>query len=222
MKSISYLIESELEKAEVILAAKSIADTLQKMAENVAKMDADDVMPLTDPIRDMFGAEVATSFADNVSAKLRELTEKIKETKTAISDEITRMEGGEVPASDLGGMDELPDDSGFGDTPPETDAGAASEMGDEDVVDPLDKPAPEAHPVPAGPMDQAPNLAAGRAKKESFKHPKGILESDKGLAREFIKKINEGMTAKDASENLASHYAIPLNIVVDIISSFRK
>ena len=37
MKNLSYLIESELEKAEVVLAAKSITDAIQKMAETAAK-----------------------------------------------------------------------------------------------------------------------------------------------------------------------------------------
>ena len=124
-KSLSYLIEAELEKATVLIAAKSITDKLQQIAETLAKMDANDVMPLGDSMRDLFGADEASSFEQAVSEKLRALTEQVRDTKNQIADQIDALESGQ-PMNDLGNMD---DKDMFGDSDGDGDA----EMGGDDM-----------------------------------------------------------------------------------------
>lgn len=123
---LAFLIESGMERAELVMAAKSITDKLQQMAESLAKIEASDVMPMMDSMKENFGLEVATKFEQTVSGKLREMTEALRDAKDHIGNEILRMEAsvnGE-PASDMQ-MDAMSGD----------DAEAAADADAKDVGD---------------------------------------------------------------------------------------
>lgn len=229
-KGLRYLIEGELEKAEVVLAAKSITDAIQKMAETAAKWEADDVMPLNDPIREHFGPEAAAAFSESVSGKLRELVKNLGDTKNAISDEIARMQGemsGE-PQDDLSTMD---DDSDMGgDAPSGEDSDLSMELPDDnaDAAPEADMAAPEgdAPPMDAPKFDDAGEgsmKAAGRARKESAE-PKGkMLENlDRAVAKEYAGLIREGKSAQDAAGVLTESYGLSINDLFEIVSAYRK
>ena len=235
-KQISFLIETELDRAEVILAAKSITDTIQKMAEQVAKMDAEDVMPLAEPIRTAFGPEQSKSFGDNVSAKLRELTEQLKATKEAIDAEIARMEGeanGDPMSNDLADMDDASDLAPQNDdmnVPHDSDMADSFGAGDgADDMGAMSDMTPDTNALPA-PDDDLSNMApdmnaAGRARKESYVPTKKVLESvdpDRELAREFMSMIREGKSVKDAAATITEAYGIPVSLLTTIVESFRK
>lgn len=227
-KGLSYLIESELEKAEVVLAAKSITDTIQKMAETAAKMEADDLMPLNDPIREYFGPEAAAAFSEGVAGKIRELVKVISDTKNAISDEIARMQGelsGE-PSNDLATMD--------GDEAGTDETGGDSDLDLELPADDSDADADEAPvPAPAEPIE-APKFdddgmgslkAAGRARKESVESNKPMLESfnpDRAVAQEYVGLLREGKTPTEAAGVITETYGLSVNDLIDIVSSFKK
>ncbi len=216
-KTIAFLIESELEKAEVVLAAKSMTDTIQKMAETVAKMEAEDLMPLNDPIREFFGPEVANTFGETVANKLRELTQTLSETKNAISDEIARMQGESVaaPADNLEGMD----DTALAPEPEEASDEDMAEMGAD-----MDVPAPEAAPeAPRFSDEDLGGDAAGRARKESFAPRKPMLENaDRALAREYAGLIREGKTPAIAAKSITETYGIDIPTLVEIMEATKK
>lgn len=222
MSKLSYLIESELEKAEVVLAAKSITDAIQKMAENAASMEPEDVMPLNDAIREHFGAEAADTFAENVGTKLRELVKNLSDAKNVIANEISRLQGDAVdmPSSDLD-VDEFPADDG------------------EDATNDLEMPEEPAAEEPAGDDegavdfgDEMPRFndedlghAAGRARKESVETSKKILEGfdpDKALAREYIGLLKEGKSASEASSVITETYGIGIETLITVMESFSK
>lgn len=226
-KSLSYLIEAELEKATVLLAAKAITDKLQQIAEQLAKMDANDVMPLGDSMRDLFGSEQSSQFEQAVSEKLRNLTEQVRNTKNEISDQIDSLENGE-PMNDLNTMQ---DEDMF---PQQDDDGAqGDDLGGSDDF------APEAgHSAPhddagmgMGDLDDAFGGeeqhmgAAGRPQKESAR-PRGkkLDESsaDVRLVREFTDMIRKGRSAGSAAHKLAESYAMDVSMVVDIITKVKK
>lgn len=217
MRNLSYLIESELEKAEIVLAAKSITDAIQKMAENAAKMEAEDVMPLNDPIREHFGPEAADTFAEAVGQALRNLTQAISEAKNNISNEIARMQGEVVESNDLEMMSD--------EEPSSDDEDAEIEMPDEDAE--IEMPGDDTQGGEEMDMprfdDEDLSNAAGRARKESATPRKKILESpDAIVARQYAKMIREGKSAKAAAKVLTETYAIDISTLVDIIEGSRK
>lgn len=230
-KSISYLIEAELEKATVLLAAKAITDNLQRIAEQLAKMDANDVMPLGDSMRDLFGADQAASFEQAVSEKLRALTEQVRNTKNEISDQIDALESGQ-PQNDLGNMgdddmfggegeDEAPE--AMGPTPAE---GEEAEGGDADPFGMGGGAGEGDTDADMGSFDDAFDMggAAGRPTKESYvRKEKAIREgADRRLTREFSKLLREGKSAGEAAKSLAETYAIDIGTVAKIITKVTK
>lgn len=94
------LLEAELEQAEVLLAVKALADDLQTVAERLAKMQVEDVMPLVDQIREVFGPEKADSFNQVATDSINNSLNTVKKSKESISDSVRMLEG-EGPANDM-------------------------------------------------------------------------------------------------------------------------
>ncbi len=239
--SLSYLIETELEKAEVILAAKGIANKLQQMAEQLAKMDANDVMPLGDAMREIFGAEQASSFEQHVSDTLRGLTEQVRDAKNSISDQLDALDKGQ-PMTDVAtkSSDDL-----FG-----GDAGAAPSPHDEAATDDhaegQDMFAPQGgeegqdqghddldmKDLFSGAPEQS--NAAGRPQKESVAPRKRVIENsrlasrplkhvsaDHRLTGEFAGLIREGKSVAQALQIVAESYAIDTTTVAEIVTAIK-
>ena len=91
-KGVAFLIESELERAEVVLAAKGITTKLQDMAENLSTVEAKDIMPMLDSFRETFGPQAADQFSQVATGKIRELINAVQSAKSALDNEILRLE----------------------------------------------------------------------------------------------------------------------------------
>jgi len=87
----------DLAQAELILVAKNMVEKLQGMAEDVAKMTTDDLMPLAEKLKVSFGQEVGTQFNDSADASLQTLLAAVKEAKEALSGAVGVLTG-ETPA----------------------------------------------------------------------------------------------------------------------------
>ena len=169
-EGIAFLIEDEMEKASVLLAAQAITQKLQDMAEDLAKVEADDLMPLSDQLRDVVGPEVASQFSDSVITQIRQLLDAVKGAKDQIDNSISGLETGTAPANDMQASAGLPPAPGAAPAPGATAPGAGAAPippagGDEEFG---------ADDAGAGDMPDlgdegdAPNLGpAGRARKES-------------------------------------------------------
>jgi hypothetical protein len=136
--NIGVLLEAELEQAEVILAAKDFVSKLQKMAEDLANMQAESI-PLGDSMKETLGPDAAHDFENAVTTAIADGLVAVRAAKDTISDSISRVEGGEPEmagddlGNDMGDLgDDLPDLSG--DTAEVDDAfgGAESAAGPED------------------------------------------------------------------------------------------
>lgn len=227
-EGVSYLIESELERAELVLAAKSITDKLQGMAEDLAKVEADDIMPILDQLREVFGQQAADRFNSVATERVRSTIEALKAAKEGIGSEITRLEGG------MGG--DVPNDMAMGDDPamagdaalppapegdvPPVDAelpatdGADAEVADADG-DGVDDAALDAA------FDDEGGSAAGRAKKESAA-PKGnalseTKDPDGLVLAAFRNALNEGVAASVAARGVAVGFDIDVEDVIRIV-----
>ena len=113
LKESAMLSEQEdLAKASTILAAKDMSSSVQGIAEDVAKMSVEDLMPLVDIMRGQFGSDAATAFNEVVKESLDALLDQATKTKETMDKAIDTLNQGGVPSA-------------------ETDIEAASEPSDE-------------------------------------------------------------------------------------------
>ncbi len=163
--NIGVLLEAELEQAEVILAAKDFVSKLQKMAEDLANMQAESI-PLGDSMKETLGPDAAQDFENAVTNAIADGLVAVRAAKDQISDSITRVEGGtpEAASDDLGG-----DMGGFGDD---------TDLGGDDFGGEVEEPAADVFggaEASSGPVEEP----LGRGFKESYKSiGKRLLETE--------------------------------------------
>jgi hypothetical protein len=105
-----YLFEGETEKAQLIMAVKDMVDRVQGMVEDLNKMKVEDLVALTDKMRDEFGQDQATSFTsganDILSSSIDALTNSRTEMDNAVlaltGEAPATVPGAEIPPADLG------------------------------------------------------------------------------------------------------------------------
>ena len=93
------LKEGEMESAELVLASKDMVDRIQSMLEDISEMQAEDLLPLTDQIRDEMGNEKAEQFMSAAKGTLETLLDAIT-TARADMDNASRILTG--TADDVG------------------------------------------------------------------------------------------------------------------------
>jgi hypothetical protein len=104
-----------LAQAELILVAKNMVEQLQKMAEDVAQMQTDDLMPLVEKIKVEFGQDVGQQFNDAADAAFSTLLDAVKAGKDSLS-QAQGILSGEAPAAMPGAegdLDALAADTGL-------------------------------------------------------------------------------------------------------------
>jgi hypothetical protein len=85
--------EEDLAQAELILVAKDMVNQLQKMAEDVAEMQTDDLMALEEKIKTTFSQEQGEQFSQGVDAALGTLLDQVKAAKDSLSQAISVLSG---------------------------------------------------------------------------------------------------------------------------------
>jgi len=100
----------DLAQAELILVAQNMVDDLQKMAEDVAQMQTDELMPLEEKMKITFGQEQGSVFGQSADETLGTLLNAVKAAKEALSSAVGVLRG-EAPAGPMGG-DEFGSDQG--------------------------------------------------------------------------------------------------------------
>jgi len=155
------LMEHNLNQAELVLAAKDMVDRLQKMAEDLASMQVEDLMPLTDAMRESFGTEQADMFNRTADATLAAALETIKTTREGMDQAVLVLTGDEAPMNDMMG----------GEMPPAGDMGAPV-PGEEMVVPTEDEFAGDeaAAGIEGEPLGRIPKESVQLAKKLLLQH----------------------------------------------------
>lgn len=166
-KTLKQLLESNMEKAEIVLAVKGeIVDKLQRQAEVINNMGVDVLGPLLDRIKAEHGVDAAAEFKNEISGYLDTAVKTIMDVKDKISTETLKLTGdiaGGPDVADLGAgdFDNVDIDAETPSFDMEADAGlpdAADTLSDEDI-----------EPVPVD-----------REMKESVKKVGLVLESKSG------------------------------------------
>lgn len=101
------VMESDLDQAEVLLAAKQMADDLQKMAENLASMQVEELMSITNAMKEEIGVAEAEAFNASAEAAISSALDAVKQANDQVSN-AALVASGEAPATDMGadtGMD---------------------------------------------------------------------------------------------------------------------
>lgn len=226
---VAYLIETEMEKYQLILSAKAIPDRLQDFAERIAKIEADDLMPVVDEYRKMFGKDNGERFHRETVGALRALMDQVQKTKDTINNNIENLESGS-PMNDMAngiGMDDgsmggsdIGDGADLG-APDAVAPDAANDMGDES--DELaanandeagdDLAANDAAPPPA----PEPEPGLGRARKVAESALKGKRNPDAIVVEAFIAEMKKGRSASTAAKAIAERFVIDVRDVKEIV-----
>ena len=80
----SRLTESEIQQAQVVLAAQDMIDRLQGMLEDISEMQFKDLPALTDSIKNDMGTSQAEQFQSGATAALTQLLAAMQAGKTAM------------------------------------------------------------------------------------------------------------------------------------------
>lgn len=102
---LSKLFEGDLEKAQIILAIKSVMDRLQKTTESISSMSVEDMIPIIDSMKGIFGTEVSKQFNDIISTQFADAISSVREIKEKLNTQVLKLEGKiqdtEVPNNDM-------------------------------------------------------------------------------------------------------------------------
>lgn len=107
------LEDTDIEQAEVIIAARAMNKDFQGMIEDVADMLGSDMITLVDQIKARFGDAAGEQYAQTVKASLEGAINSLMETKNTLDAAITSLTSGgsmlpAAPGDELGGGGEAP------------------------------------------------------------------------------------------------------------------
>ena len=210
LSGVGVLVESELDKASLLLSCSAITDRLQDMAEKIAKIEPDELMKMDAAMKAQVGDEVANRFYQKSVEALRALVDGVKAARDAISAEIEGIRTGQVPndmamtepsvavdaAPPAEDPEALPGDMGMGD---EMEPDLSADVDDVDVEEPV--------------MDQEPAL--GRVRKEPT-----LAESrnpDKVVLEAFISSMHKTKRATVSARLVAEQFDIDVSDVHEIV-----
>lgn len=96
------LTEGELETAEVVLAAKDMVDSVQKMIQDASKMLNEQLPPLVDTVRDQVGVEQGEAYKNATAPALQALLDNLNAAREALDSAARVLAGEQAPVSDMG------------------------------------------------------------------------------------------------------------------------
>lgn len=144
-----YLSESAMGEAEVILAAKDLADRIQDMVETLGKMVNEELPALTETVRDTMDAESADAFNSSALEALNSALETIRGTKDSLDSTARALAGeeGAEPAAEP--VEPSGDEEGFSGEEPQGDEEGA-EASDELLSSPAASSGGKSEPLGRG------------------------------------------------------------------------
>lgn len=142
MNRFKKLTESEVQQAQVVLAAQDMVDNIQGMIEDATEMQFKELPALVDSIRNQIGMEQAVRFQQDATAALTGLVQNLQGTKTSLEQGLGVVTGQQTMAPGL--------DAAMGGEPP-LDAEAPREPAPDDELDlSLDANLDDTDETPAG------------------------------------------------------------------------
>lgn len=198
--SLKTLLEGELEKAQLELAARDMVDQLQEVIKKITKLKIEELPALKEGLRSAIDNNTATQFDSAVSAALQSAIDAVVTSKDQVDQAALAITGeGSMPMAGGG----------------EGDLDQAMNLGDEVPPDGEEEMSPATDAAAGG------EEPLGRGKRESReRHMKAMIESlerkiaearKKGKKPDFLDLDNDGNTtkpmkkaAKDMAESKSS------------------
>lgn len=123
---------ADLDTAEVLLAAKQMADDLQKMAENLASMQVEDLMSITNAMKEEVGTAEAEAFNSAAETAIASALDAVKAANEGVNNAVLAAQGQPVETDmdmdmDMGAEPEM-------DMEPEADLEMDDEFGGADAA----------------------------------------------------------------------------------------
>lgn len=87
----------DLDQAEVLLAAKQMADDLQKMAENLASMQVEELMSIANAMKEQVGPAEAEAFNSAAESAISAALESVKNANEQVNNAVLAAQGNPVP-----------------------------------------------------------------------------------------------------------------------------
>lgn len=216
---VGILIESELDKASLMLSAEAITDRLTDMAEKVAKIEPDELMKMDAALKAQVGPEAASRFYTKTVEAVRTLLDQIKTCRDAVGLEIQGLKDGTIP-NDMAMTEPTAGAEGEMDAAPAADLGMAPPEGDADLA--ADIPADD--DMEGGAADLGPEIepepALGRDRKDA-----ALAESvdpDALVLESFKSNMRECGNAKMAAQKVAETFDIDISDVREIVSEAAR
>lgn len=174
---------ADLEQAEVLLAAREMVDKVQKMVEDLAEMQVQELMPIVDAMKEQIGFEVAEAFNTAAEAALGAFLDQAKAAKEAMEN-ATLAASGQAPATPM------PTDMGM---EPEMDMDADLDMSDDFDADPA--AAGEDNTTGREMKEDVDMMEAQALKEKKFLEAKSrvfdMLEAGQITKEQFLDMMNE-------------------------------
>lgn len=91
------LLETNVEEAEIMMSTKGFSQDLQEMIEKLGRMTNEDLPPVTDHIRVVYGLDAATNFQESTHEVLQAVMDTLYSAKFFIDEAVIRMSEHKVP-----------------------------------------------------------------------------------------------------------------------------
>lgn len=93
------LLETNIEEAEIMISTKGFAGDLQEMIEKLGRMTNEDLPPVTDHIRVVYGLDAATNFQESTHEVLQAVLDTLYTAKFFIDEAVIRMSENKIPGA---------------------------------------------------------------------------------------------------------------------------
>lgn len=153
-RTMKRLNESEVQQAQVVLAAQDMVDKMQSMLEDVSELQFKELPALVDSIKNQVGIDQATQFNTDASAALNGLLQNIQGAKQQLDQALGVVTGTSAGPIDAVAADAMAGAEAGADMGADLGAAAGAEMGD-DLEAPAEMP----------PEEPAAGAALGRARR---------------------------------------------------------
>lgn len=118
---IVYLAEGEQDKAEIIMATKDMVDRITGWLEDTAQLKTENLLELTDSIREALGSDVAQQYSEQVKSALEAVFSALEQSRGGLQSALALVSGGQAPtmgaSPDMGAVPAMPGGPDLG-TPP--------------------------------------------------------------------------------------------------------
>jgi hypothetical protein len=94
---IVYLAEGEQDKAEIIMATKDMVDRITGWLEDTAQLKTENLLELTDSIREALGSDVAQQYSEQVKSALEAVFSALEQSRGGLQGALALVSGGEAP-----------------------------------------------------------------------------------------------------------------------------